>query len=250
MVDTHAHIEMCEGDDVQVVAGALQAGVDRILTIGLTGATFDKTLEIAGRHEQVFAAVGWHPNETTGFGDDQAAQIDAAASHPKVRAIGETGLDFYRDYSPAEDQRRAFLAQIDIAAKHELPVTIHARAAEAECLDILEEHADRLPAVVLHCFSQANLVERATAAGFYCSFAGNVTYKNAPDLREAASRVPDDLILLETDSPFLAPQPVRGKRCEPAYVTMTAEVVAEARGMSYEQLESAVAQNARRVFDW
>lgn len=250
MVDTHAHIEMCDDPAADVVNRAIAAGVNRILTIGLTGDSFGETLAIAEAHDVVFASVGWHPNETTGFGDDHAAQIDDAAAHPKVRAIGETGLDFYRDYSPAEDQRRAFAAQIEIAAKHGLPVSIHARAAEEECLDVLERHAAELPAVILHCFSQPQLVARATAAGFICSFAGNVTFKNAPELREAAAHVPDDLLFVETDSPFLAPQPVRGKRCEPAYVTMTATAIAEARGVSYEELEALVDANARRVFRW
>lgn len=250
MVDTHAHVEMCEGTPEEIVERALEAGVDRILTIGLTGATFDQSLAIAERHESVFAAVGWHPNETTGYGDQQAAQIDQAAQHPKVRAIGETGLDFYRESAPPEDQRRAFLSQLEIAAKHSLPVSIHARAAEAECIDILSEHSDSLPAVILHCFGDPSQLDRAVAAGFYCSFAGNVTFKNAPELRAAAALVPAELLLLETDSPFLAPQPVRGKRCEPAFVQMTAETVAAERGIDRESLDEIVSENARRIFNW
>lgn len=250
MVDTHAHIEMCEGTPAEIVGRALDAGVDRILSIGLTGDTFDETLAIADAHESVFAAVGWHPNETTGFSDEQAAQIDQAAAHPRVRAIGETGLDFFRDSAPPEDQRRAFRTQIDIATKHNLPVSIHARGAEAECIDMLIEHGSGLPAVVLHCFSDPSQLDRAINASFYCSFAGNVTFKNAPDLREAAMRVPDHLLLLETDSPFLAPQAKRGQRCEPAYVTLTAEVVAETRSITYEELSESVSENARRVFNW
>jgi TatD DNase family protein len=250
MVDTHAHIEMCEGTPDEIVSRALEAGVDRILSIGLTGATFNETLAIADAHESVFAAVGWHPNETTGYTDEQAEQIDAAAAHPKVRAIGETGLDFFRDSAPPDDQRRAFKSQIDIATKHNLPVSIHARGAEAECIDMLIEHGSGLPAVVLHCFSDPSELTRATDAGFYCSFAGNVTFKNAPELREAAMRVPDHLILVETDSPFLAPMPNRGKRCEPAWVTLTAAVVAETRGVTYDELSASVSENARRVFNW
>jgi TatD DNase family protein len=241
---------MCDGTPEEIVGRALEAGVERILSIGLTGASFDQTLAIADAHESVFAAVGWHPNETTGFGDAQAEQIEAAAAHPKVRAIGETGLDFFRESAPPEDQRRAFSAQIAIAAKHRLPVSIHARAAESECIEMLIDEGSELPAVVLHCFSDPELVERAVEAGFYCSFAGNVTFKNAPDLREAAAAVPDELILLETDSPFLAPQPMRGKRCEPAYVKMTGEIVAETRGTTYERLSETVSANARRVFNW
>ncbi|MGH2907503.1 MAG: TatD family hydrolase [Solirubrobacterales bacterium] len=250
MVDTHAHIEMCDGTPAEIVERALEAGVDRILSIGLTGASFDETLAIADAHESVFAAVGWHPNETTGFGDDQAAQIERAAAHPRVRAIGETGLDFFRESAPPDDQRRAFKTQIEIASERNLPVSIHARGAEAECIDMLIEHGSSLPAVVLHCFSDPSQLGRAVEAGFYCSFAGNVTFKNAPELREAVAKVPDELLLLETDAPFLAPQPMRGKRCEPAYVKLTAELVAETRGTTYDELSKTVSENARRVFNW
>lgn len=250
MVDTHAHIEMCEGTPDEIVGRAAEAGVDRILSIGLSGETFGETLAIAEAHDGVFAAVGWHPNSTTGYGDDQARQIDEAAAHPKVRCIGETGLDFFRDGAPPEDQRRGFLSQIEIATKHKLPVSIHARAAESECIDILIEHGSELPAVVLHCFSDPGQLDRAVEAGFYCSFAGNVTFKNAPDLREAVTRVPENLLLVETDSPFLAPVPKRGQRCEPAWVKFTAELVAETRGTSYEALDAAVTANAQRIFNW
>jgi TatD DNase family protein len=250
MVDTHAHVEMCEDTPDEIVKRAAEAGVDKILTIGLTEETFDISLAIADAHEGVFAAVGCHPNETTGFTDAMAAAIDKAAEHPKVRAIGETGLDFFRDSAPPDDQRRGFLAQIEIATRRNLPVSIHARGAEAECIDMLIEHGSNLPAVILHCFSDAGELPRAVDAGFYCSFAGNVTFKNAPDLREAAAKVPDDLILVETDSPFLAPMPNRGKRCEPAWVTLTAQVVAETRGVSYDELDALVTANAQRALDW
>lgn len=250
MIDSHAHVEMCDGEADEIVARAIEAGVDRILTIAINGDVFERTLAIADAHEEVYAAVGWHPNEATGYGDEQAGRIALAAKHPKVRAIGETGLDFYRDHASREDQMRAFISQIEIATDFVLPVSIHARAAEAECIDVLLEHGDDLPAVVLHCFGDPSLVDRAVDAGFYCSFAGNVTFKNAPELREAAARVPDELLLVETDSPFLAPQPVRGKRCEPAFVKMTAEVVAETRGVTYDELDALVSANAERIFRW
>jgi TatD DNase family protein len=250
MVDTHAHIEMCEDTPEAIVARAAEAGVEKILTIGLTQETFDISLAIADAHEGVFAAVGCHPNETTGFTEAMAEAIDKAAEHPKVRAIGETGLDFFRDSAPPDDQRRGFKAQIDIATKRNLPVSIHARGAEAECIDMLIEHGSNLPAVILHCFSDADELPRAVEAGFYCSFAGNVTFKNAPDLREAAAKVPDELLLVETDSPFLAPMPNRGKRCEPAWVTLTAQLLAETRGVSYDELDALVTANAQRALDW
>lgn len=250
MVDTHAHIEMCEGTPAEIVDRARQVGVEKILSIGLTHETFPVTLQIAEQHEEVFAAVGWHPNETTGFGDDEAEKIRAAAAHPRVRAIGETGLDFFRDSAPPDDQRHAFRTQIEIATERNLPVSIHARGAEAECIDTLIEHGGGLPAVILHCFSDASQLDRAVEAGFYCSFAGNVTFKNAPDLREACAKVPSELLLLETDSPFLAPVPNRGKRCEPAWVTLTAELVADERGVSYSELDAQVTANAERALGW
>jgi TatD DNase family protein len=250
MVDTHAHIEMCEGTPEEIVARAGEAGVEKILTIGLTRDSFDVSLAIADAHDGVFAAVGCHPNETTDFGDDHAAAISTAAAHPRVRAIGETGLDFFRESAPPEKQREAFRTQIEIASERGLPVSIHARAAEAECIDTLIEHGSELPAVILHCFSDASELDRAVDAGFYCSFAGNVTFKNAPDLREAAARVPGELLLLETDSPFLAPMPNRGKRCEPAWVTLTATLVAELRGIGYDELDALVTANSERALAW
>jgi TatD DNase family protein len=250
MVDTHAHVEMCEGTPDEIVARAHEAGVDKILTIGLTPETFDVTLEIADKHHGVYAAIGCHPNETDSFDESQAHQIDKLAAHVKVIAIGETGLDFYRDSAEPDKQREAFRTQIEIATKHNLPVSIHARGAEAECIDTLIEHGKGLPAVILHCFSDAGQLDRAVDAGFYCSFAGNVTFKNAPDLRDAARRVPGELLLLETDSPFLAPMPNRGKRCEPAWVTLTAQVVADERGVAYDELDALVSANAARALGW
>jgi TatD DNase family protein len=250
MVDTHAHIEMCEGTHEEIVDRAAEAGVDRILTIGLTRDSFDVSLAIADAHTGVFAAVGCHPNETGDFGQSHADAIAEAAAHPKVRAIGETGLDFFRESSPPEKQREAFRTQLEIATERQLPVSIHARAAEAECIDTLIEHGSELPAVILHCFSDVSQLGRAVEAGFYCSFAGNVTFKNAPELREAAARVPAELLLLETDSPFLAPVPNRGKRCEPAWVTLTAKLVAELRGVSYDELDALVSANATRALAW
>lgn len=250
MVDTHAHIEMCEGTTDEIVGRAAAAGVERILTIGLTRDTFGISLEIASSHPGVFAAVGCHPNETSDFGAEHAEAIAQAAGDQQVKAIGETGLDFFRDSAPPGAQREAFRTQIEIATQHHLPVSIHARAAEAECVDTLIEHGGSLPAVILHCFSDPSQLDRAVEAGFYCSFAGNVTFKNAPELREAAARVPDELLLVETDAPFLAPVPNRGKRCEPAWVTLTAEVVADVRGVSYDELDALVTANAARALGW
>jgi len=175
MIDSHTHIDMCDGDPAVVVANASISGVNRMLTIGLTAKNYPAILAIAEQHESVFAAVGWHPNETTGYGDEQSEAIRLAAKHPRVRAIGETGLDFFRENAPADDQRRAFLAQIEIATECGLPLTIHARNAEAEVVDLLGKHAAGVPNVVLHCFSEPDVLDAAIERGYCCSFAGNVT---------------------------------------------------------------------------
>ena len=174
--------------------------------------------------------------------------IERAAADSRARAIGETGLDYYRDYAPRDDQRRAFEAQLELAARAGLPVVIHTRAAEDDTFAVLREHAPALPAVVLHCFSAPERLAECVERGYLCSFAGNVTYPKAADLQDAARELPAELLLVETDSPYLSPQPVRGKPNEPANVVHTARYVAELRGVSYEELERTVEANAARVF--
>jgi len=164
-------------------------------------------------------------------------------------AIGETGLDYFRDYAPREDQRRAFEAQVDLARRHGLPLVIHTRAAEEDTFAVLRAQADAVT-VIMHCFSAAERLDECVERGWLCSFAGNVTYPKATELQAAAREVPDDLLLVETDAPYLAPQPVRGKPNEPANVVETAAFVAELRGVSYEELEATVERNAARVFGW
>ena len=201
----------------------------------------------ADDHEEVIAIVGRHPHETSGFDDLALEEIERAAAHERARAIGETGLDYYRDYAPRADQLRAFEAQLELAARAGLPVVIHTRAAEDDTFALLREHAGSVPAVILHCFSAPDRMEECVERGYVCSFAGNVTYPKATDLQAAARELPSELLLVETDSPYLAPQPVRGRPNEPANVTHTARFVAELRGISYEELEEAVDANAERV---
>jgi TatD DNase family protein len=257
VVDTHAHLGLCEPDDVELVAAARSAGVARILTVGLDEQTNREAIAAAEAHPGVFACVGRHPNSAAGFDDAAATDIAELASSPHVAAVGETGLDYFRDRAAREEQRRAFEAQIGIAREVAKPLVIHMRSgsgpgddAVAETLDILAAGADGVT-VILHCFSApAERVSEAAERGWYCSFAGNVTYRSASELREAARLVPDELLLVETDSPFLAPQPVRGKPNEPANVVATAETVAEERGVTYAELEVLVDANAARVFGW
>jgi TatD DNase family protein len=250
VIDTHCHLDHCDAPSAELVERARAAGVARIATVGMNDASIERALEATREHDEVFAIVGRHPHETAGFGAAQLEQIERAAGDPKARAIGETGLDYYRDYAPRDDQRRAFEAQLDLAARLGMPVAIHTRAADDDTFATLREHAGRLPAVVLHCFSAPDRLDECVERGYLCSFAGNVTYPKATDLQRAAGAVPGELLLVETDAPFLSPQPVRGKRNEPAYVTHTAERVAELRGISYAELERTVDANAARVFGW
>ena len=258
MVDTHAHLSICEPADAELVAAARRAGLRRILTVGIDEDSNAEAVSAAEAHEEVFACVGRHPNSAAGFDDAAAAGIESLAGHPRVRAIGETGLDYYRDRAPQEDQRRAFEAQIEIARAAALPLVIHLRergdgdpdgGAIAEAFSLLERLAGDVT-VILHCFSATSRVAEASDRGWYCSFAGNVTFPKSDALRGAAAAVPDELLLVETDAPFLAPQPLRGKPNQPANVVATARAVAETRGATYEQLERLVEENARRAFGW
>jgi TatD DNase family protein len=250
VVDTHCHLDHCDATSADLVERAAAAGVRRIATVGIDGASIDAALEAASLHEGVFAIVGRHPHETAGFGAGDLEQIERAAAHPEVRAIGETGLDYYRDHAPRADQRRAFEAQLELADRLGLPVAIHTRSAEADTFAVLREHASGLPAVILHCFSAPARLEECVERGYLCSLAGNVTYPSAADLQQAARELPPGLLLVETDSPYLSPQPRRGKPNEPANVVHTARSVAELRGVSYAELERIVEDNAARVFGW
>ena len=255
MIDSHTHLSLCDGTEADLVAAAREAGVERMLTVGMDAASNAAAIAAAERHGEVFAAVGRHPNEATGFDDDTVAEILRLGAHEGVRAIGETGLDFFRDYAGREDQRRAFIAQIGIARELDLPIVIHARDPEGssdatdEIFAALDELAGGQP-VILHCFSAPRRVADAAERGWYCSFAGNVTYPKSGELREAAAQVPEDRILVETDAPYLSPQEMRGQRNEPAGVVATARLVAELRGVSYEGLERIVTANAAALFGW
>jgi TatD DNase family protein len=250
VIDTHCHLDHCDPPSAELVDRARAAGLKRIATVGMNGGSIGRALEAARDYEEVFAIVGRHPHESAGFGAAQLDEIERAAAEPDARAIGETGLDYYRDYAPRADQRRAFEAQLELAGRLGLPVAIHTRAAEDDTFAILHEHADRLPAVTLHCFSAPDRLDECVERGYLCSFAGNVTYPKATDLQRAASELPAELVLVETDAPFLSPQPVRGKPNEPAYVVHTAERLAELRSVSYAELERTVEDNAARVLGW
>ncbi|HXQ89661.1 MAG TPA: TatD family hydrolase [Solirubrobacterales bacterium] len=255
MIDSHTHLMLCDGSEEELIAAAAEAGVTRMLTIGMGPESNPVAVASAERHEAVFAAVGRHPNDATGFDAEAEAEIRRLGAHEKVRAIGETGLDFYRDTAAPEDQRRAFAAQIEIARELGLPIVIHARDREGETtatdeiFATLDERTGGAP-VILHCFSAPHRVDDAAERGWHCSFAGNATYPSARELLLAAAKVPADRLLVETDAPYLAPQPLRGKRNQPAFVVETAREIAAAREVSYEELERTVEANARALFGW
>jgi TatD DNase family protein len=247
--DSHTHLDRGPAPEAELVAGARAAGLTRILTIGMDTESCANALEASGTYREVFAAIGRHPNEATGYDDAVTTQLREHAAHPNCRAIGETGLDYYRDYAPREDQERAFHAQIELARTTGKPLVIHTRAAEDDTIATLRTRAHGVD-VILHCFSMPDRLDECLAEGWWISFAGNVTYPKNEDLAAAAARVPDDKILVETDAPYLTPQPMRKERNQPAYVTETARFVADQRGQTYTELEAVVERNAAQLFRW
>jgi TatD DNase family protein len=249
VIDSHTHLDRSPGTDAELVAAAREAGLGRILTVGTDSASCRAAIAAAEAHEEVFAAVGRHPNDSTGYDDAVTEELRELARHPRVLAIGETGLDDYRDYAPRADQERAFSAHMRLARETGKPLVIHTRAAEDDTIAMLDREAQGLE-VILHCFSMPDRLDECLERGWWISFAGNVTYPKAQDLAGAAARVPLDRMLVETDAPYLTPQELRKQRNQPAYVVHTARFVAERRGIAYEELEAAVDANAARLFGW
>jgi TatD DNase family protein len=249
VIDSHTHLHVCRPDDTELVAAAVAAGVNRMLTVGTNSATCRQALLSAERFPQVYAAIGRHPNDATGFDDADLAELAALAAHPRCVAIGETGLDDYRDYAPRADQERAFAAQIELARSVAKPLVIHTRAADDDTIATLRDRAAGLD-VILHCFSMPDRLDECLRQGWWISFAGNVTYPKAQDLAAAAERVPADRLLVETDAPYLTPQAVRKQRNQPAHVVHTARFVAQRRGIEYAALERLVERNAAALFRW
>jgi TatD DNase family protein len=242
VIDTHAHLG---ADADEVLARAWAAGVSRVIAVATTVAGARDALAIADRHEGVYASLGIHPHEAGGDDGERVDDLRGLLQHPLAVAVGETGLDYYRDYAPRDAQQRLFERQLALAHETGMPVVIHTRAADDDTATRLLEHDG---VVVLHCFSSPSLLEPALERGWYVSFAGNVTYPNAYDLRAAARRVPVDRVLVETDSPYLSPQPVRGSRNEPAHVIHTVETLAELRGERAAQLALQIDENAAAAF--
>ena len=243
MIDTHAHLD--PGEASEVLARARATGVERVIVVATTLAGAREALALAETHDGVYACLGIHPHNATDPDVDRLDELESLLSHERAVAVGETGLDYFRDYAPHPEQRALFERQLELARELDKPVVIHTRAADEDTLNVL---AGFDGTVVLHCFSSPALLGPALEHGWYVSFAGNVTYPNAGDLRDAARNVPADRLLAETDSPYLSPQPVRGGRNEPAYVVHTLAALAELRGESAGELGARIDANASAAF--
>lgn len=245
MTDTHAHLDACAEPAEELVRRAQAAGVARIVSVGSGLESCRETLAIAARQEGIFAALGIHPHQAGEPDADRLDELRELLGDECAVAVGETGLDFYRDYAPRDRQRDLFERQLELAAELEKPVVVHTRAASDETAAALEPFTGT---VVLHCFSAPELLPAALERGYYVSFAGNVTYPRAGELREAARQVPRERLLAETDSPYLSPQPRRGRPNEPGNVVHTVAVLAEARGDDARELATQLDANATAAF--
>jgi TatD DNase family protein len=241
VIDTHAHLHACADPPEELVDRARQAGVDRILEVGAWPDRWPEVADFSAATDGVFPVLGIHPHDA---GEADPAQLEELRELDPV-AIGETGLDYYRDYAPHEAQRQLFQAHLALAEELGRPVVIHCRAADA---DVARALGDFDGTVILHCFSSPGLLRPALDRGYYVSFAGNVTYPNAYDLRSAAHEIPDERLLAETDSPYLSPQPRRGRPNEPANLVHTVAALAELRGLAPEELAVQLDRNADAAF--
>jgi len=244
VTDSHAHLDACE-EPAAVVERAVAAGIARIVTIGTGVDSSRAALALADEHEGVFAALGVDPHQAASADAGRLEELRELLFHPRAVAVGETGLDNVKLYATPAEQRRLFDAQLALAADLDLPVVIHSREAATDTASALEGFGGT---VILHCFSSPDLLPAALERGYYVSFAGNVTYPKAGDLRDAAAAVPQNRILVETDSPYLSPQPVRGRANEPAHVVHTIAALAGVRGEEQADLAAATHANAAVAF--
>lgn len=257
MIDTHCHINFnaYDKDREAIINKAAEKGVTRIIIPAVDIQSSEEAIALAGQYEGIFATAGVHPNSTADFNDDILKKIEELSHQPKIVSIGEIGLDYHWDKSPKDKQKAAFEAQLELAAKRELPVIIHNREASEDVLPILEAWVTTLPdslkerAGVLHSFSAPQeYAERALAAGFYLGFTGPITFKKAHDLRAVAKTVPLDRILVETDGPYLTPEPYRGKRNQPAFIPFIVDRLADLKGITQAEMAQASTENALRLF--
>ena len=245
MIDTHAHLDACADRPSALIRRARSVGVEKIVTVGTGIDSCRAALELAELHEEVFAALGIDPHQAGDTEANRIGELRDLAEHDRVVAVGETGLDYFRDRAPRDRQRRLFEAQLELASELGKAVVIHTRDADADTAAVLAGFDGR---VVMHCFSSPGLLQTVLERGYYVSFAGNVTYPKASDLRAAAAQVPDGRILIETDSPYLAPQARRGRPNEPANVVLTLEALAEVRRIDAADLGAQITGNAAAAF--
>ncbi len=256
LIDTHCHIANVEYDTnrEEVIKRATDSGIGKMIVVGTDYASSQKAVSLSERYSFLFATVGLHPHEAEAMTPALLDNLEVLSSHPKVVAIGETGLDFYYNHASAENQKQAFRAQINLAKKRRIPLVIHSREAWETTFEILEEEKENLAYLkeigsVFHCFTgDLTIAQKATKMGIYISFSGIVTFPKTTSLQEAASLIDPQFLLIETDSPFLSPQGFRGKRNEPGYLTVTAEKMAALRNCSKEDLAKITTTNANRLF--
>jgi TatD DNase family protein len=250
VIDSHTHLASCAQPDAELVAQAAAAGVSRIVTVGTDAESCRLALAAAEHHREVYASCGIHPSQAAGCQAADLELIAELAAHPRCVAVGETGLDYYREHAPRQDQQRAFRAQIEIARELRKPLVIHTREAADDTLATLAEHADGVK-VILHCFSMPERIQECLEhPGWFISFAGNITYPANAALRTAMLAVPAGRLLVETDAPYLTPVPLRGARNVPANVVHTAAAIALERRIAYGQLEQEVEAAAAAAFAW
>ncbi|MGG3915497.1 TatD family hydrolase [Rossellomorea vietnamensis] len=252
LFDTHVHLnaEQFDEDLEEVLSRAREAGVGKMVVVGFDRPTINRAMELIGQYDFLYAAIGWHPVDAIDMNDEDLAWIEDLSQHPKVVAIGEMGLDYHWDKSPKDVQKEVFRKQIQLAKKVKLPIVIHNREATQDIVDILREEGAEEVGGIMHCFSGSpEIAQECVEMNFYISLGGPVTFKNAKKPKEVAKEIPLEKLLIETDCPYLAPHPYRGKRNEPAYVKLVAEQIAELKEVSLEEVEKITTENAIKLFN-
>ncbi|MFC0472870.1 TatD family hydrolase [Halalkalibacter kiskunsagensis] len=251
LFDTHVHLnaDQFEEDVAEVITRAKEAGVEYMVVVGFDEKTINRALELVEMYDFLYAAVGWHPVDAIDLNDDHLVWLEEVSAHPKVVALGEMGLDYHWDKSPKEIQKDVFRKQIRLAKKVKMPIIIHNREADQDIVNILKEEEANEVGGIMHCFGgSVEIAKECLAMNFHISLGGPVTFKNAKRPKQVAKEIPLERLLIETDCPYLAPHPYRGKRNEPAYVKLVAEQIAELKEMGYEEIAKQTTKNAKKLF--
>lgn len=251
LIDTHVHLnaDQYEEDVEEVIQRALDKNVKKMIVVGFDTKTIERAMELVEQYPFLYAVIGWHPVDAIDCTKEDLQWIESLAAHPKVVGIGETGLDYHWDKSPKEVQQRLFREQIQLAKRVELPIIIHNRDATADVVKILEEEEAHVTGGIMHCFSgSVETAKQCIDMNFLISLGGPVTFKNAKMPKKVATEIDLDYLLVETDAPYLAPHPFRGKRNEPHYVTLVAEQIAELKNIPYDEVAKRTTENALKLF--